>query len=444
MKRYAVMTVIALVGSLSVAAEPLILDRDAAVDLALENNRSLQLASIDLQGAARGADTAWNRLLPDLSASAGLTRNDRLFSDPMMPGQEGVSFSGSLDANIALQPGLVYSIRQTHLEYAAQEISYDQARREVVAQVEAEFYYLLAARSDIEIQQASLENAWERYEQTRIDFERGRTSELSMLQAQVNAANQEPAYLSTVNAYNRRIHNFLIVLGIDPLTDLVLEGDLSVDRVSADARELSDRYVQNRSDVRTRQATLAQLRNQRSLSAVSGRTPTLTLSAGWSTSVADPFESTSWEGAAWSDTATVSARLSVPLDGLIPGSSGTVGIADAEDRIIQGEIQLLETNDAARTEIINLVEQLDTAWANIELARLNIELSRTAYQMSEEAYRRGTMELLDVADAEQEYLSAQQTHIKNQYEYLAGLIDLRLALGVDELPGTGETDEDNQ
>jgi outer membrane protein TolC len=442
MKRYAVMTMIALVGSLSVAAQTLILDRDAAVDLALENNRSLQLASIDLQGAARGADTAWNQLLPGLSASAGLTRNDRLLSDPMMPGQEGGSFSGSLDANIALQPGLVYSIRQTQLEFKAQEISYDQARRELVAQVESEFYYLVAARSDIEIQRVSLANARERYEQTRTDFERGRTSELSMLQAQVNAANQEPAYLSTVNSYNRRLHTFLMVLGVDPFTDVVLEGDLSVDRVSVDARELSDRYVQNRSDVRAQAATQEQLRNQKKLSAVSGRTPTLTLSAGWSTNVTDPFERTSWENEVWSDTATLSARLSIPLDGFIPGSTATVAIADAEDRINQGEIQLLETTDAARTEIINLVEQLDTAWANIELAHLNIELSRTAYEMSEEAYRRGTMALLDVADSEQEYLSAQQTYIKNQYEYLSGLIDLRLALGLDELPETGATDED--
>jgi outer membrane protein TolC len=452
MKPYVVMMAVACVAAFSVSAqdagggavsETVVLDRKTAIQLALGNNRSFQRSSIDLQSAARGANTSWNQLLPSVSASAGLNHTDRLFSDPVMPGQAGWSFSGSLDASVSLRPGLAYSIRQTQLEYQAQEISFDEARRSLVAQVEKEFYYLLAARSEIEIQRANLDLAQERYEQTRINFENGRTSEVSMLQAQVNAANQEPAYLSTVNAYNRRRQNFLIVLGLDPLTEVRLEGDLAVDRVRVDAADLSATYVQSRSDVQSQLAALEQLQNQRKLTRANGRTPTLTLSAGWNTAVAEPFEDQSWDEEVWSDTATIGLRLSIPLDGFVPGSSTDVSIANAADRIEQGEIQLREITDAARTEIINLVDQLETAWANIELAQLNIELARTAYEMSEEAYRRGTMELLDVDDSQQEYLSAQQSYITNQYEYLAGLIDLRVALGVDELPEKGGTDEGN-
>lgn len=464
MKRYVVMIAIAGIATMSVVAqevsesdrdvvptsaigpvrgaiESVVINRDTAIELALRNNRSFQLSSIDLRSAARGADTAWNQLLPAVSASAALNHNDRLFSDPVIPGQEGWSFSGSLDASIALRPGLAYSIRQTQLEYEAQEISYEEARRSLVAQVEKEFYYLLAARTEIEIQRANLDLAHERYEQTRINFENGRTSELSMLQARVNAANQEPAYLSTVNAYNRRRQDFLIVLGLDPLTEVRLEGDLTVDRIHVDATDLTAEYVHGRSDVQAQLATLEQLRNQRNLTVANGRTPTLTLSAGWNTAVTNPFEDASWEEDVWSDTATIGVRLSVPLDGFVPGSGTDVSIVDATDRIDQGEIQLLEITDAARTEIINLVNQLDTAWANIELAELNIELARTAYEMSEEAYRRGTTELLDVDDSQQEYLAAQQTYVTNQYEYLAGLIDLRVALGVDEIQGKGVSDE---
>jgi len=60
---------------------------------------------------------------------------------------------------------------------------------------------------------------------------------------------------------------------------------------------------------------------------------------------------------------------------------------------------------------------------------MNVELSGRAYEMSEEAYRRGTTDRLTVEDSQQSYLSANQSYLVSRYEYLAGLISLRYALG---------------
>ena len=103
---------------------------------------------------------------------------------------------------------------------------------------------------------------------------------------------------------------------------------------------------------------------------------------------------------------------------------------DGQEVVQQAQNRLLYALDSARTEVTNLVAELETAWITMEESKANVELSRTTFELSEEAYRRGTVDRLSVEDSQQSYLSAQQTLLFNQYNYYAGLLSLKLALGV--------------
>ena len=428
MKRIVFAVALAAIFHAALAAEPLVLDRDASIALALEQNRTLRSAEVALGTAQREADNPLKALLPSVSASASLNHSDTLFSDPVID-RSGWTFSSGLNVSLPLQAGLADSITQTRLDLDAQRITVEQARMQLVNQVEREFSYLLAAKSNVEILALGRDLAQQRFEQTRTSFENGRTSELAVLQAQVSAANHEPTYLAAASAYRARLQSFLIVLGLDPRAEVDLEGELVAEKADFDAEELIDRYLESRIDIRTQVAMVRSLENSRSLLAANTRLPSVSLSAGWSTSVSDPFARASRETGAWSDALTVGLGISVPLDGHIPNSSTDLSVKAMDDRITQARIQLEDLRESARAEIINLVAQLETSWSTMELSRLNVELSGRAYEMSEEAYRRGTTDRLTVEDSQQSYLSANQSYLVSRYEYLAGLISLRYALG---------------
>jgi len=414
------------------AEETTFLDRETSIELALENNRSFRSSTIALATAQREAEKPLSVLIPDVSASSSLSYTEPLFSDPLMVQQEGWTFGASVSASLPLQTGLVYTVRETMLAYEAEQISWEAARLQLIASVEREFYYLLAAGSNLEILETSLDLARDRAEQTQIMFENGRASEVAMLQVRVSAANQEPEYLSAQAAYRQRLDSFLIVLGFDPGTEVTLEGELTVEPREFEATELFA-LIENRSDIRSLRLSTETLRNSRSLVSAGGRTPVVQLTAGWNTNVADAFENESWRDGLWADGASLGISVTMPLDDFLANSSTGQSIAALDDTIAQAEISLEESIASAEAEITGLLDQLETSRANIESSRLTMEYAFTAYEMSEEAYRRGTMERLDVEDSQQSYLTAAQANLQSRYDYLATLINLRLALGVESL-----------
>jgi outer membrane protein TolC len=431
MKKMTIITLLVLAALVSLPAESLTLDRETTVALALENNPDFLVSGISLQTAAREDRNVWNQVLPKISAGIGLNGGSSLLDS----NSNGMTWglNGSLGLSLPLSASLAYSIKDIQLAYQNEQVSYESARLSLIGAVEKEFYYLVASEENLAIEKANLELARERYEQAAVNYEYGLASELSVLQAEVSAANLEPVYLQTAADYDARKREFLIVLGLDPETEVLLTGSLDIPESSFDAQQLIELYLSDRQDIQSLQLALEKARNSRSLAVTDTRTPTLNMSAGWSTNVGDPFNAGSWNYNTWADGVSVDLSLNIPLDGLIPGSSSAMSIKSKEDEIEKASIRLVKAVDEARTEIINLVAQLETSEANMKLSELNVDLARKSFELSEESFSRGTIQRLDVEDAQQAYLSAAQQLLLSQYTYLSGLIDLRFALGQDNL-----------
>ncbi len=404
----------------SLQAEPLELKLENCIELALENNPDFKISGISLETAKRNNSNSWNNFLPQLSAGAGVSGDTVLFS-----GQPDWSWgiNGSLSLNLSLNPGIAYTIKSIKLAYEKEQISFETARRQLISNVEKEFYYLITSESNLEIVKANMELAQKNYQQALSNYNFGMASELSVLQAEVNAANLEPAYKQTVATHDSRIKEFLLVIGIDPETEIELNGTLETDLMDFDSEKLISLYLSNRRDIIALGKELEILNNSRSLSAAKSRAPSLSLSSGWTVNNSQP----------WQDRLSAGLSLSIPIDDFIPGSSTSNSLAAIDDQITQAEINLGKTISQARTEIINLIKQLDTSASNMKLSAMNISLAEKSYEMTEESFAHGTTKRLDVEDAQQAFLSAKYQYLSSQYEYLTGLIELRDALGMNTM-----------
>ena len=439
MKKTIVSLLILCITVLTTGADPLQLNADAAVSMAMENNLSLQRSAIDMNIAERGKDTAWNAFLPEMSATAGLSNSGTLLADPEPtvinpdPTDRSWTVNSGISASLGLNPGLATGIRQLKLAYEAGVLSYDDARKQMKRDVLKAYYSLIATKADLALLQQNIDLAVKRYEQARENYSNGLISELEMLQARVTAENNKPAFNIRNTSYRNQMMNFKLLLGLPGETELELTEALNVQYLDLDVENLIDTYSANRLDVLQINKQIESLENTKKLQAQNLRYPWLTLSAEWSTGVTDGFESENWKRENWADDFTFSAQLVIPIDDFIPSSSTDVTLKDYDDQIRQLELQREQILDAAEIEISNLVMNLQDSLATIMTYALNEDLARKSFELTTEAYNLGTRELLDVEEAQTELQSAAKNVLDEKFNYITNLLDLEYALNSENI-----------
>jgi len=205
-KRAALCSLIATILSFSAAAqtkqtESLSLTIQEAVDLALKNNVQIKQSKIQLDAAKRNKNTSWNSVSPSLTASAGLSKPNKNFSE---------NYSAYIQGGISLtlSTNLYTNIKDASLKYQAGEISYEAACRSVELNVRTAFYNLLYQTDNIALKKSSVETARQSYETNRRKYGQGAISQLDVLSSQVNYETQIPALQSAEISYENDLATF--------------------------------------------------------------------------------------------------------------------------------------------------------------------------------------------------------------------------------------------
>jgi outer membrane protein TolC len=420
----------AVLPAFSLRAESLVLNLDTCRRMALENNPDLRVSALDLSMARRERESSWNMFFPGITAGAGIAEAGTLLTDVYDP---SLTLSGSLSMSLSLNGGLAASVKAIRLAAEKEEISYRTAQRSLLSAVETEFYYLITSASNLDIVKADMELSRKSYEQAKSNYENGMASELSLLQARVNASNQEPKYKQAQAAHEARLNEFLLTIGLEPGSRVTLEGSLETQILPLDGKELAGRFLPARLDIQSMMKDREILENKKKQTALSGRVPSVGLSAGWSSSKKGEAD--------WSDRLSLGVDFRLSLNNYIPGSSVSVTLQALDDQISQTDIRLHKAYGEAETEIINLVNQLNTAADNIRISSLNIDLAEESFSLTRESFSRGLSQPLEVDDAQQALFSARQQYLSSQFDYLSGLIKLRDALGLESLDELGKEEK---
>ena len=163
--------------SAALAAQATVLTIEDAVQMAFNNNISLERNALTLQGLERAKNHAWNSFSPSLSVGGG-------FQMPNKPAAQGLPYDYALYGQAAvgfnISPALIAAIKTASLQFEAGELSFNEAVRSIELSVRQAFYGLLYERAYIEQQERSLETARQQYEQNRRQYQAGRISELDV------------------------------------------------------------------------------------------------------------------------------------------------------------------------------------------------------------------------------------------------------------------------
>lgn len=442
--------------------EKVVLTVDDAVSYALQNNKSLKSAAIDLEMKKRAKQYSWNTFLPSLGVSATAARTSDMDSTlqsangsismsnlmlklhpdelaawgmtttPPMEDEEKLHWAviaPNISAQWNFNLAMVESIRAAKASWEAGEISWEQTTKEMEVNVKKMFYGLLLQEESLNIQRDKLNNAKARYEQAAINYRNGLVPELSVLNSQVNYENQKPEVLSSEQALKQQKDMFVFLLGLPFGTEIELEGTIDTDFVSVDADKLVSDYLENNDEVRTLRKNIELLNISLNASRFSTFTPSLSVNYG--------FQPIVYAGGEWnslgeaSDQGSLSFTLvySNLLD-MLPFSANMQKMKDTKQQIAQAEIGLEQLVQNTEIEIHTLVDNLYKCQANIDAMHRNVELAGRAYESTLRAYNNGTQELLEVRDSENSLNQARLGLMNEKFNYISALLDLESKLSL--------------
>jgi len=405
-------------------AESRVLDLETALALAFENNLDLQNAQSNWEQSKKDAKASWNLWAPSLSASVSGSQS---WSYSDMGESDSMGVSAGASARFSFNPSLSNQLKDQNLSEEQQSLRVQNARLQLRMQVEQEFYYLITVAENLEISQKNIELAEKSYDMTKIRFENGRASQLELMQAEVNAVNQQPSFSSLQAQYQNRLKVFLLLLGLETDSDVTLEGSLDVVPQDLDVEDLISRYLMDRNSIQQQQLEIHKRSNSLSQLQKSAFFPTLGISGSYTKRINEPLKTYSSD----SDSISLSLTLSITLDNYLPDSSARRNIEKQQVALDQQQGQMEYMIQQASLEVVNLYNSLKTDQERLELSRLNNELAQASYDLTESQYNMGRVDRLTLENAQQELSKSRYNLLESKYQYIKDLIQLKGALGTE-------------
>lgn len=398
-----------------------VLTADSAAAMALEGNRMLKQQEITYIDKERNSKSRWNVFLPEITASAGVGRGNEILKN-----SPDAAWNGKVSGAISLTLGtdIPHKMARIKEEYAAGNIDYENAKRNLEVTVRQAFYELLIYQRDMELVRSNIEANKKRYDQTDERYRGGLVPELDVLNASLACTKLIPQYDSLSTEYERKLDQFKISLGIDAGEKIVLDGNLD-DFVPKEVDFDNIPPAFETPELRSLKASLNVAESSRKELKGSSLMPEITL--GWNITP-------TWDDLSYTDDYTdkggFSATILWHLDNLIPNSAGNLKIKQLSDASEKLRLRIAEEEVDSVSQVENLVRKIRQQQESVKTLELTAQIAERSLKLTEEAYEYGTKDMLDLSDAQQQMLEAEVDILKEKFSILCSILELEYKLNL--------------
>lgn len=396
------------------------------INLALENNRDLRVAALNIERSRAQYQIRRSDLFPKVDANAAGSVQ-RVPADLSSSGRATTVDQYSVGLGVSSYEldlfGRVRSLKDQALE---QYLATEQARRAVqislVSQVAVSYLTLAADLERLKLAKDTLANQQESYKLTKSRYEAGVSSALDLYQAQtsVDAARVEIARFTTLVAQDEN--------GLNQVIGSKVSADLLPKALSETVAAVKEVAPGLPSDVLLRRPDILQAENLLKGSnanigaARAAFFPRITLvsSVGFgSDELAGLFKGDSF---AWS----FAPRISLPIfDAGSNRANLTVAEVDKDIAVVQYE-KAIQT---AFREVADALAQQGTIDEQVTAQQSLTDAASQSYNLSLARYDKGVDSYLNVLDSQRSLYGSQQNLISARLSRLANLVTLYKVLG---------------
>ncbi len=308
------------------------------------------------------------------------------------------------------------------LKKAVAELDYDVAVQDILNQAIQLYFTHLRDLRRVEIVQGNIERDTELLELARTQFDAGVAIKIDVTRAEVRVATERRSLMEAEALVEDSILQLKSLLDIDQDREVLLDRSISDDIKSPTALK---RYagmgdlVERRPELASQQRRLDQARLTRRAAGWQ-RLPSVELFGEWgydSNELLDRNENEAW---------LVGIRASIPI---FEGGRIAAEKREAQAAVRQNEYLMRELNNRIEREFRFAMIDMDSRYAQIEIARDEIRLGRDEVAQAEERYREGLADNRELIDAQQRLSDAENSHLRAVYLYGLSRLAFARAIG---------------
>ena len=433
------------------------------IDQALEQNLSIQSSQRDVDLAGQEIKTATSNYLPSLTASGTASYVDPDLAEISNGQNPEFSTSGALtlnqtvfseaaNANIAIQKKL----------QKAQQEDFNAAQLDLIFDAANAYFNVLILKANTQIQVRNVDLTKRNLEIAQQNFEAGQSGKSDMLRFRSEMAQNTQAMVEAINQLElgflllNQVLNNPANLEID-VTDVQLDKgvfeEYRYDELFGllDNPSLRETFInfliqeayQNAPELRSLGYNLEATERNIRLNGSGRFLPTVALQGQYnSTFNRSGAGSTVPEGLGFGlvdNFYTAGASISIPI---INQNLNNINRQTALIQKNQLEINKdnLELNIAVnvRNGVLNLVNQM----SNIELSKISEETAAEALELTRASYSEGAVNIVQLLDAQNNYLNAQLAQVNAVYNFLINALQLERFMGYYFLLNTKEKNDE--
>lgn len=388
------------------------------LDMALNNNRDLRTATLNIQRAQQAYQITENNQLPTIGASGSVLRQDQ-------GGGAQTRYNVGLGVTAYELDfwGRVRSLKDNALDsYLATQSSRDATQIALIGQVAQAWLNYSFANANLKLAEQTLKAQLESYNLNKKRFDVGIDSELPVRQAQISVetARNDVANYKTQVAQAQNLLNLLVGQPV-PANLLPAQRITRITSNTAIGAGLPSDLLVNRPDVRAAEYRLSAA--GANIAAARARlfpTISLTGSAGYaSADLSDLFKSGNF---VWS----IGPSLDIPIFDW-GTRQANIRISETDQQIALSDYE--KSIQTAFREVNDALAVRENIGDRIAAQRRLVEATNTTYRLSEARFRAGIDSYLTVLDAQRASYAAEQGLLLLEQANLNNQVELYKTLG---------------
>lgn len=413
----AVVLFLAAAIQLSGQEAPLRLSVEDAQQMAIERNRTLENASIDVKIAQANRWQAIASMLPQVNASG--TYND-MFGYRMDFGGMSIALPSSasmgVTASVALSGAQVLNAAISKISQQMSDITAQQTEQNIASQVKTLYYSALVAEQTLDLLKSNLYDVQRLYDFSQQSVDVGASEQVSADQLMVQVASSKTAIKGAENSLEMIYNSLRVLLDLDPDTRLELTESLEeLLDVDAGLAMMNEQFnLDNNYNYQLLKKNVELARQQVSLNRWS-LAPTVSLAYQYSA------KHNFGEGMDMTPPNTMNVMVSVPI---FSSLSNTKKIQSAKMSYQKQLNTLAETENNLQIQYRQLCYNLQNAHSRYVDQKQALEVNKRVFENISRKYEQGYSSALEMTNASTTLINSQSTYVQAILEFVNAQIEL--------------------
>ncbi|REL38372.1 TolC family protein [Rhodohalobacter sp. SW132] len=400
-----------------------------AIQLALENNYQLKQADNNLDLADTRIWSARADFLPSLSANfngsrdAGLQfiQEDLAFED-----RSSLRLSGGLSSQVTVFNGFsnIASLRQSEINRDAQELDLQRLRESIIFDTASRYLQVVLDKELLKIAESSLEASESQLQQVEAQVEVGSRPTVDLYNQEATVANDELAVIQSENSLEVSIARLIRIMQDPEITDIEVSvpdtDELALMPVELDMDEMIESALQSRRDYLAQEKTIESNEQNRRIVRADFM-PSLTFSASIGSNYSDqrvllgetiPFGDQFFDQ---NVTRSVGFSLSIPI---FNRWNTRANYQNAQVQLKNSELELDNIRFQISEEVRQAYNDYIAISKELESTEKSLIAAERAYETEQQRYEIGSTTLIELNQANANYVQAQSNRIQSVYNFI--------------------------